>query len=376
MRISFQLSACTITLVSLLASPLPSNASDNRTIEGEPKSITVDRIGRGLRSETLVEARVVANRYQVTTRYISETVDVPFQECVEKEGSGDGDWKGAFEFDRFQKPARLADAIKGLEIQTATHMVNQGYFEVQPRTWTEFCAEISKADMQIQNGLTKEITVKHGDENKKNLGFTSEKQCETRYRRDTVLKPTVKKEFYDAKTLNFRVFIEKGHLLNGEREYFRMTYDGFKPSLRIDSNFNTYTILPPHEEGNQVIYDVLGSRRHVSPINSLSILASNNSGEMALKITDTAFDPELGKDAGEAIAEVTLYQYRWLGFFNKSLGTIQISLSKNNRETIANSHMRPEPGSHVYAYYKLKRVDSSYYSNNPSESKSTSWVKF
>lgn len=368
-----------LTLLSLtltLTAGISNSMASDFSVVGESKSLSIIRKGKDLNPQSTLDATITTKLNRVTTEYVTVDVQVPHVKCTQVAPNYPGNWHGAFEANIFEKAPRLAYAIKGLSHETAVKMVMDGYLKTRPETWEDFCDEINRADSHIEAGLFYKVTVENYNENINNLGYYSEQYCETSYRVERHTKPIQRKTFYKDVSRDFHIVILNGSLLNQEKETLKLTFDGFETRLDVVSDYNHYSVSRPIELGHAVAYELRGARKQVPSVNSLSASPSNQNGELALKITDTAFDRDLGSTNGYAVAEITVWQYRWY-WFDKNLGTVEVHLSTTEPDTIAATGIKPEARSSAYATYKLKRVGSNYYSDKASvDYKQTSKVNF
>lgn len=342
--------------------------------EGEARSGVIERTGKDLRNFSMFDVDVVAPVSRVTTRleYVSKPVLSLI--CSTIPSDGKGDWKGFFNAPKSEKAARLADAIKGVGMNTAQRLVADGFFNRKPRTWDEFRDVILSADRVYHIGLSNQVLVTYGRENAQNLGYYSAQTCREELTYQNVWEQVTDRVFSHNVTKHFHVEIEGANLLRGERETLTATFDGFADSLSISSGLNSYTVMRA-DQGGTVLYHLLATRILVTPANTLTVIPSNDGGEMALKVIDAAFDAETARESGTPIAIITIQKKRKL-WFDQTIATIEKELSTASEATLIQTGVRPQSGADYYVKVQLKRVGSRFHNGNSSEKHESSAVKF
>lgn len=349
-----------LALVGLLATSLASAA----TFEGTPVSQTVQRSGKNLNGEASAAFTLTSPIYRVTTR--REVVAELVWDCeddVPANGTH-GDWKGFFEATKEDKPYRLADAIKGVGVETARRLIADGYFNNKPRSWKEFKNRIQDADAEYQTGFSNEVVVKYGKENIVNLGYLVEGQCG--YKTVMVEHLVPVRTFVRNESRDYQVRIQNAPLLTGESENIVVTFDGVEDSINASSYYNDYRI-ERLSTGGTVVFDLDGSRKQVRPDNTLDLTASVTGGNLSVQISDAAFDADVNEERF-VVGKVQVDKRAWTS--NVDLASFDRPLSKTSSvTTLSDLGIAVPAKENVVIYYEIRVGASRYHSGEKSTTK-------
>lgn len=342
------------------------------TFEGTQVSKIVERTGKNLRGEASATFQLASEIFRVTVKreVVAETVwtcenDVP------ADGKG-GDWKGFFSATKEDKPYRLAEAIKGIGVETARRLVNDGFFDSKPRSWADFKKKVQEADNEFQTGFSYDVIVKFGKENMINLGYLVEGQCG--YKTEMVERLVPVRTFVRNEVRQYQVRINNAPLLNGESEKITVSFDGVEDSINVNSYYNDYKIDRWNQNG-QVVFDLAGVRKQVRPANDLNVTANVANGKLELSVTNTAFDAEVAAmEDMTIVGKVEIDKGSWKNTFSRQstldLGTFEKALSKTSSETnVGDVGVQIPAGTNVTVSYEVRVNGSRFHSNEKSSSK-------
>jgi hypothetical protein len=372
MKLSLNFKPVLLGFLAVAMAGLPGMASAQE-YEGRPVEAVATRMNKDLRDRVELRRSLTTNIDRVITTYRWETVQVPRTVCTTEPGDGNNNWNGFFNVPKAQKPAALAATVKGIGQSTAQKMVDGGFFHSKPRSWEEFKAEIMRAENAIGTGFSHEVLVTYGTENMRNLGYYSEQTCKIVYDTVNVRREYKQREHVRTVTSKFTIILEGSALLNGEREDFTISYDGFRDSLGVSSRYNQYT-SSRQQAGDTVIYRLRANRLRVTPANSLVVNLENNGGRMSLNIADQAYDAEMGSQLGQTVLVASIYQSRF--GFDKKVAVIEKVINLTNQFTRLDTTFAPVRGKDIYVTYSLRRVGSRYHNANPSPAQNSNKIRF
>ena len=348
-----------LTLAGLFLSVLASAA----VFEGTPVSKVLDRSGKNLQGDGNSPFTLTSEFYRVTTR--REVVPELVWECEDDQpGEGKGDWKGFFEAKKDDKPHRLAEAIRGVGVETARRLIADGYFSNKPRSWKEFKQRMNDADAEYQTGFSKEVIVTYGKENAINLGYIVEGQCEFKTVMVEHIVPV--RTFVRNETRSYQIRIQNAPLLTGESEKITVTFDGVEDSIYANSYYNDYKV-DRWTQNDTVVFDLAGSRKQVRPDNTLTLTANVSGGNLAVQVADAAFDPDLGEDR-HVVGKVQIDNRAWSS--NKELASFDRPLSKTSSvTTLSDLGIQIPEKTNILIYYEIRIGSSRYHSGESSTQK-------
>lgn len=365
-----------ILIVGTVLSALFAGFAQAETYEGDTRTTVLTRTGKNLRHASILTADVVAPIFRVHRSLDWVTVPVIDLDCSNIPGDGKGNWHGFFNVSRTQKPAALAEAIKGVGIKTAEQLVNRGFFNRKPRTWQEFSSVIIAADRELRTGFSHQVLSTYGQENASNLGYYSSGSCRYVTKLELVLQEVTRRIPAGSNSKHFEFEIEGALLLNGESERINASFNGFEATVSVDSIYNSYR-KNCVDRGSTVVCQMVASRKLVTPANSLSLIPSNVGGIMTVKIVDNNFDAETARESGTPVVQIKVVKNRkfWL---DKEIATVERELNLNDAVTVINTGIRPGDSGDYYVAVRIKRVGGSRFfaADKLSDKRESSKVKF
>jgi hypothetical protein len=351
-----------LALMGLVVGGLASAA----TFEGTHVSQVVERVGKDLKGEASRSFSLTSEIFRVTVR--REIVPELVWDCEDSEPADGtkGDWKGFFEAKKEDKPYRLADAVKGIGVETARRLIDDGYFSNKPRSWKEFKHRMTEADAEYQTGFSNEVIVKFGKENAVNLGYIVEGQCG--YKTILVERLVPVRTFVRNETRQYQVRILNAPLLTGEVEKLTVSFDGVEDSINANSYYNDYKVDRWNQSGT-VVFDLTGVRKQVRPENTLNLTASVTAGNLAVNVADAAFDAEVAaQEERFVVGQVLLDKRSWKS--NVNLGSFEKPLSKTSSvTTIADLGIQVPADANLLINYQIRVGASRYHNGEASTSK-------
>ena len=204
-------------LTALLSTMLiVSGTLSAQTYEGTTVHKKISRSGLNIDGLSEYDFSLSSDVYRVTSelRWVEERV----WEC-EDDASGDGstgNWHGFFNVPKEQKAQALSS---------------------KPRSWRAFAKVINDADDRYETGFSYEVLGKFKKENMSNLGYLVEGKCG--YVTKRVFRRIPVRKFHHTEQQDFLVTITNAPLLSGEKESFRIVYDGFESRIVVDTSYNT-----------------------------------------------------------------------------------------------------------------------------------------
>ncbi len=351
-----------LALVGLFLGSLASAAS----FEGTSVTQVIERTGKNLQGDDTRAFSLTSEIYRVTTR--REVVPELVWDCEDSAPADGthGDWKGFFEATKEDKPYRLADAVKGIGVETARRLINDGYFNNKPRSWKEFKNRMSDADAEYQTGFSNEVIVKFGKENAVNLGYIVEGQCG--YKTVMIERLVPVRSFVRNEVRQYQVRLQNAPLLAGETEKITVTFDGVEDSIYVNSFYNDYKVDRWNQNGG-VVFDLAGARKQVRPDNTLNLAATVNAGNLAVSLSDGGFDGDVSAlEDRFVVGKVQLDKRAWKS--NVDLATFDQPLSKTSSVTTLNNLGISVPaGESLVIYYQIRVGSSRFHNGEPSSSK-------
>lgn len=294
-------------------------------------------------------------------------------------------WSGFFNVKKSEKPAALADAIKGVGIPTAEKLIANGYFSSKPRSWTSFKAEIKRASNDSAIGypeLDNRVNGQYGRENEMALygkpattkienGFTWEKRITIVYEQVPHQVPTI--EYRDVKVVDssyaqardVKLSVSGVKLLSHESESVTLAYDTRKVNVNATSNAHFFAIVKNEQDnfGNQVV-ELKAERKQVAPANTIKIVKGYRSGgRVKLQVQDTLVEQD--DSIGQTQLVVETYRIGWF-WVRKLVGTKIVNLAKGGHVQEIDTGVSPNNDDHVVTI-KLQRVGSSVFSGQLTE---------
>jgi hypothetical protein len=349
-----------LALMSWLVGGLASAAS----FEGTQVTRTLVRSGKNLKGEARETFSLTSEIYRVAVR--REVVAERVWDCeddVPADGTR-GDWKGFFNATKEDKPYRLAEAVRGIGVETARRLVEDNYFNSKPRSWSEFKKRLWDADQEYQTGFYHDAVVTYGQENALNLGYIVEGQCG--YKTVLVERFVPVRTFVRNEVRQYQVRVQNAPLLVDESEKITITFDGVEDSIYVSSPYNDYKVERWNDQGT-VVFDLAGARKQVRPGNSLSLNASVNGGKLSVSVADSAFDAEVQEDRF-LVGKVQVDRGGWRG--NLDVGTFEKPLSKDSSQTVITDVGLEIPANqNLVIYYELRIGSSRYHNGQASSSK-------
>lgn len=349
-------------LLSMVSLFLLANPAIAQQYEGTTVSKSLSRSGANLEGEGQFSFELSADIYRITSefRWVNERV----WECKD-DGDGDGssgDWKGFFNVPKAQKAGALADAIRGVGLSTAKRLVSDNYFNSKPRSWRAFSRVIESADDEYETGFSYEVLGKFKEDNMKNLGYVVEGECG--YVTKRVYRRVPVRKFHRTERTDFVVDITNAPILRGEKETFKVIYDGFDSEIRVGSRYNSYSVNR-FEEGGRIVFELRGERQRVQPGNTLELNADIKNRSFVLQVKDLSFDEGVDAEAVKVIEGVV--KKDGFAFFNKTLAKFRATLDKDGSVTIIdNINAAVKPGMKILIQYRMTVKNSEYYNNSQS----------
>ncbi|MBI4063660.1 MAG: hypothetical protein HY401_05090 [Elusimicrobia bacterium] len=293
-------------------------------------------------------------------------------------GDGRGDWRGFFNAPRYEKPKRLADAIKGID-KSAACVIESGAFSSKPRHWDAFKERIAQADAYCRKqgfyGIYTKVIVEFGRDNSRNLGYEYEgsQNCTWTQIRQPVWVEVTDKDVADTGERIRRVvrvqIVSGGDLLPSESEAISFSFDGSNVG-NSNTALNHYYGTPLNFDGERVDYELRGQRQRVTPSNTLLFQVTPGNGEKLLNIRDTDYVAGSDNPEAQTLAVLTLYRNR-TGWTDEKLHSTPVLL--NNGQTVValnqsfGSFMKP--GKTYYIQYALQRRNSRFNNDNAAKEK-------
>lgn len=156
-----------------LAFAMAASAFGQVRYEGRVVSEVISRTGPSLDTSVKFSRTLQTEIDRIYDRKMWTRQALPTARCRTSGGTGDGDWRGAWNaVNAEDKAQRLASAIAGLTLEGARQIVRDGYMRSKPRSWADFSNEIRRADNQPDSiGYSKAVLGVYADMNRQNLGY-------------------------------------------------------------------------------------------------------------------------------------------------------------------------------------------------------------
>lgn len=292
----------------------------------------------------------------------------------EPDSSGNGDWRGYWDASHQERPRRLAQAVRGLGEAAARAVVNSGALSQVPRNWRDFADRIMEADRRAEMGFSYEVLVRYGRENATSLGYYDSNGCSFETSSVRLMKVETVRELDHRAEQALEFNVESAPLLSGESESFTLSFNGFDSNLNIDSSFYTYKVDRKTDSSGALVFSARGTRRSVTPQNSVVAIPRNVSGHLHFDLSDAAFDAEASSLMGELVVKMEFYQSRFL--FDKKIGETEVRLPAGTASLHVDAGVVPEKGAKIYADYSVRRLGSNLFNNQSSREKSSDKLKF
>ncbi len=377
--------------------------SDTYQVADSNAMATVSRSGQNLEGSSMLSGSVSAKVYNVSHTETPVIIEKGYSvgkycagsRTVYSSGSGNRNLYAMFKngLTRKQRAVTIADNIKGAGLTVAKALVWHFERSDVPRSWNSFTQLIKKAEQtQVNKGSSlrfyTQITQTYAYENKQNLGFASSysgqtcaqwiDQCDS-----TIIYRTEYREhknYSHTKTVDFDLNIEGVALLKGEKETFKVTYNGARETIAVgtSTSYGSYN-ANINFVGNSATVDMQGSRKLVNPRSSYSVsIKAGRNNEAIITIRDLNFDSSV--NVGEKSVKIDLVNHR--GFDETELSQTY-DLSSDSATTVIKTGYKMKYGKKGFfghteryiAYVKARVLNSQYYNSNYSRSVKSNELK-
>lgn len=185
-------------------------------------------------------------------------------------------WNAFFSARKEEKPARLAQAIKGVGQSSAEALVNGGYFNSKPKSWDAFKSVINQAAASgaISQQVKTLVLSNFRNENMANLGYNGGGCTSVPYTCEEVT--IIQDGYYVSKTcdapvehvintkqMNYQFNIQNAVLLPSEQESLSFNLTAIPSDATLSpSIYNKYTFQTQQVAENQVHVNVMGVTRN------------------------------------------------------------------------------------------------------------------
>ncbi len=238
-----------------------------------------------------------------------------------------------------------------------------------PSTWDQFVLmlKFSMTKGAISEEVFNKVTIGFETNNRSKLGFelvAVKCQIENRTKYTNIIDVKNVRKFTREVISNFQLTIANAPLVGTESEKIFVIFDGLTP-IRIESDerFNSYRIVNQITENGIVRMNVTGTRKMVTPENSINAEVLHQGNHINLRIQDRAFNPLV---KGKTYAEIEFFEKIPL-WKDKKLATQLIEIKDGFLNTILSKVALTKPSRKAYVKISLKIVGSPYYSSNKSE---------
>lgn len=414
--------------VMISAGLLVAETRINQTSE----TITRTSVDNTFRKELRVEVWDV----QQKTEWARQTYRWKEVDCDYNPGDNVPGWHGFFSLPLWDKPQALVDSVKGIDsLSLASQIVNssRGFLETRPVNWNAFKKEIRRIEEELPaNGLAYDVLILNGRENRINLGYeyngggsnlvgrqkaasdddyNQPKKKDTDYnspkpkrdddynnpapkppndsvvcreyeKEDTIWVPVTRNDSHliDVRTKRVTILFENSVLLSGESESFTLTWDGRSEQIGINKSgaLNQYQ-LSIDAQGE--VYTLKGVGRVPARPNSrdFTVSSSASSGKIYLSISDSLGDElkRLSPNYGLQV-RFTLYQKGSTCGSDKLIGSKSVQLTSGSGQIDVTAELEQVLGQGSYQVREItiQRLNTPYFSNDPSGALGTQWIKF
>lgn len=301
-------------------------------------------------------------------------------------------WNAYFSASRDRKPARLADAIKGIGETSARKLIAAGYFHSKPRSWRAFVDEIDRAARSnvITKGVRYQAAVQYRYDNMTNLGYSST-SCQTyTYRCEKVYWGLVQENYIATETqTQSRVMEQRNRRINFsvrepklqafEKESISLIVGEGDQDIQVQSAGYTKYGAPSISGGQNATVEVVGQER--IPVDlPYSAYQGNEYKIMGGKpVLSIKVDPKFlgGASQGDQLV-VTYYvqtcKLSWIGcgfnpWVNSEVKTVPLTAAVTNIEI-------ESPAKHkTQVKFRISRKNSIWYNDKPLNEVETDEVK-
>lgn len=384
MRINMFRQGCTVMSVVLVAVFLGLGAGPaGRHYEGTSVSKEVVRLpGQDLIRDIDLRSDIYEISYK--TRTVLEThweLD-----CDVEAGDGShGDWHNYWSVPKYERPVRLAAAVKGIGLSSATRIVNSGiFFQKKPRSWNAFKMEIRRIDNTLGLYLYSEVIVKYGRDNARNLGYESDKTCQWVLIPELVTYADEVKTFVRTERRRINLRFEKGTLLSNESEKFEVRFDGFQIDITEHRVMNQYERLV---SGDDYIFRAVKRTAVVPSADAVKAILLNEGGTLKLKVTDALYNEvrQLSRDSQVEITyKVVRSKYgpdnaEAKGVMTMPASEVVVDLKthpKWEKSLILRRQKKLTHGQSYYVTLSVRRLNTQLFSDDKSETITTSTLAY
>jgi hypothetical protein len=358
------------------------------TREFEPIPVKFER---SQKSEGIDELQLKSNVYNVWYETVMEPRTFWKYDCDTDVGDGaNGNWHDYWAVRKAEKPAALADSVRGIGLYSAKKIVDSNsYFLRKPRSWNAFQEEIRDISRDRSLALPDiyyEVIITYGKENAENLGYANSTNCEWKQVTEMVEVVQKKRDFLKTLTSSISIRFEDGLLLSTEKETFEASFDGIDTSVRAVRTVNEYQIRA--EQGsNQYVLKAL--RRLAVRPEAQQIRASliKENGTLTLKISDKLSD-ELKRLYSDSALQLNYIVTRKAFVDNNEAkgslvvqnGAAEIDLKTDpiweKASLFGSAKKTLQPGKTYYVKIKIKRLNTDAFNSSESDEIRTTEITF
>lgn len=233
------------------------------------------------------------------------------------EGKGNGKLQRFFNLDLTltSRSKLIRDTLEGVNDVTSQKL-SMSFIQFAsangvPESWDQFVVMMKDAvtSKVISEEDMKMIVESNEELNRSRLGFDlTAKICkqENRIRVVNLLNKRASEDFLADVAKKFEITLTSGALLAGEKEDYKVYYDGTaKVGLNYTNTYNSYAVSTYTDKENIVKIAVVGTRNKITPPNMAAVQLVRNGKILNLRLQNKAFNPKIG---GKVIVKVDFYE--------------------------------------------------------------------
>ncbi len=365
--------------------------------EPASRTVTISRDGEIGRFSLAVakvmrwSERVPVQRTRMELRSFVEDGYCDSYQC-DSEGGQSPLWNTFYSAPKAQKPAALADAIRGIGVPSAQKLVDAGYFHRKPRTWSAFEDEVERAERSgvIDSNARYATLTKYRLDNLINLGYT-ETACRVVQKRcKVVVERLVPVPYTDYETRDYSKVVETivrdveivvsgSRLQSFESDAATVTVGWDRDNVRVNAGpYTRYSTQISHE-GSLVRIALLGEERIPAalPASVLKsgLLALGNPPTLKVTLDPRYVPANAGDD--QMVLKYTLEGCK-MNIFGGCLGmkVMDQGVVPVTGELVSVPMTKAMKGYKMQAKYSVSRRNSVFYTNGYIAERETDDIKW